>query len=412
VADEGPVDEAAVSDAGIESDGEAQLEPSQRPAGADAGAGSEQAASGQPGASTGAPELPQTFLAVHRPDVVRLVWDPQKRDPAVAERLEPQPRDLEIVRALWRYEALLLTQIWQEWWEGKDIRAAQHRLKRLVMSGWLRRFRMRLAVGAHQPGFVLARQGFLAGQGHRGPHGSYIPNGVKWQEGRLAHHGALAHLLQTNAWVLAFRRLVGEHAVDWRGEQEGRLEVPTKLVEGRRVPIDVDDVELERYTRVRDLRDEQFERVWPDATVTMDMPRAGRTFDLMIELDRTDRPAKNFDKFRRYDALITSWWRRVERYRRMGEQPAAVFVCTDEAHAFAFMRAADREVTGRVARPGTAEQSWPYPGRERMLFVAERDVHEGSLRAWKLPAEPSAMIRRAELAPREVQLPGRKRGSG
>jgi hypothetical protein len=367
---------------------------------------------GEPKPSAGEPEIPQTYLAVHRPDVVRLVWDPPKRDPAVAERLEPQPRDLEIVRALWRYEALLLTQIWQEWWEGKDIRAAQHRLKRLVAAGWLRRFRMRLAVGAHQPGFVLSRHGFLAGQRHRGPHGSYIPKGVKWEEGRLAHHGALAHLLQTNAWVLAFRRLVGEHAVDWRGEHEGRLEVPTKLVEGRRVPIDVDDLELERYTRARDLRDEQFERVWPDATVTMDMPRHGRTFDLMIELDRTDRPAKNFDKFRRYDAFITGWWRRVERYRKMGEQPAAVFVCTDEAHALAFMRASDREVTGRLARPGTPDHTWPYPGRERILFVAERDVHDGSLRAWKLPAEPTAVARRAELSPREVQLPGRKRSGG
>ena len=140
------------------------------------------------------------------------------------------------------------------------------------------------------------------------------------------------------------------------------------------------------------------------------MPHHGRRFDLMLELDRTKRPTKNFTKFHRYDALITGWWRAVDRYRKMGESPAVIFICTDEAHAASFMRAADREVTGRLARPGTAEGTWPYPGRERMLFAAERDVHAGNLRAWKLPAEPTGSGSRAELEPREVRLPGGRRG--
>jgi hypothetical protein len=279
-----------------------------------------------------------------------------------------------------------------------------------VGTGWLRRFGLRRPRGTQEPGYVLARHGFLAGQSHRGPSGPYIPGEAKWQERNLADYRVLEHLLQTNAWVLAFRALVGEHALDWLGEQEGRLEVPTKLLEGRRVMVEADDLELERYRRMRDLRAQEFGRVWPDATVTMDMPSAGRRFDLMVELDRTKRPAKNFDKFRRYDALITGWWRRVERYRRMGEPPAAVFVCADEAQVFAFMGAADGEVTGRLARPGTAESTWPYPGRERMLFVAERDAHEGSLRAWKLPAAPTRS--HAELAAREVRLPGGGQGGG
>jgi hypothetical protein len=369
--------------------------------------GLEQAAALERRASESTSEEPKSYLVVHRTDVQGLIWDSAIRDPGVAEKLEPQARDLEIVRALWRYEALLLSQVWVEWWQGKDIRAARHRLKRLVAAGWVRRFRLRRRRG-HEPGYVLARHGFLAGQSHRGPSGPYIPPEARWQERGLADYRVLEHLLQANAWVLAFRVRVGDHAIDWLGEQEGRLQVPTKLSDGRRVAIEADDLELEHYRRVRDLRAEDFGRVWPDATVTMDMPSHGRTFDLMIELDRTKRPAKNFDKFRRYDALITGWWRRVDRYRRMGEPPAAVFVCTDEAQVFAFMDAADREVTGRLARPGTSESSWPHPGRERMLFVAERDVHEGSLRAWKLPAEPGGA--RGKLAAREVRLPGGGQG--
>ena len=31
---------------------------------------------------------------------------------------------------------------------------------------------------------------------------------------------------------------------------------------------------------------------------------------------------------------------------------------------------------------------WEYPGRERILFVAERDVHEGLLRGYGVPRLP------------------------
>jgi hypothetical protein len=354
-------------------------------------------------------EAPESYLVVHRTDVLGLIWDRSERDPSAAERLEPQTRDLEIVRALWRYEALLLTQIWREWWPDSDVRAAQQRLKRLVEAGWLRRFRLRLTTGTHQAGYVLSRPGFLVGQRHRGSRGPYVPREARWEESNLADFRLLAHLLQTNAWVLAYRRLVGDHMLDWRGEHEGRVEVPTKLVGGRRVPIDSDDLELERYRNVRDLKAKEFGRVWPDATLTMDVPRRGRRFELMIELDRTRRPAKNFDKFHRYDALLTAWWRRLDRYRRMGEAPAVVFVCADEEHVKSFMRAADSEITGRLARPGTPEPSWPFPGRERVLFVVERDAHEGSLRAWKLPVAPARGGRQPESGRREVRLPGARR---
>jgi hypothetical protein len=359
--------------------------------------------------SENADQPPPSYLAVHRPDVVQLIWDARLRDPKLAARLEPQSRDLEILRALWRYEALLLSQIWQEWWPGKDIRATQQRLRRLSQAGWIRRFRLRLASGAHQPGFVLAKRGFQVARVHRDQHGAFIPKDARFEERRVSEYGGIVHLLQTNAWVLAYRRVIGHHAADWRGEHEGRLEVPTNVSRGRKVPIGIEDLELDGYRRVRDLVTDRFDRVCPDATVTIDMPHRGRRFELMVELDRTERPTKNLDKFRRYDALISGWWRALERYRKMGEPPAVIFVCTDAPHAHAFMRAADREVRGRVARPGTAEQSWPCPGRERMLFVAERDVHEGALRAWKLPVTPREGSK-PDLEPREVQLPGRKKG--
>jgi hypothetical protein len=70
------------------------------------------------------------------------------------------------------------------------------------------------------------------------------------------------------------------------------------------------------------------------------------------------------------------------------------------------MEAADREVTGRLADPSAPEASWPYPGPERIFFVAECDIHEGSPRAWKLQPKPPEATGRLLHAPRDAQLPG------
>jgi len=67
---------------------------------------------------------------VHPTNVLGLRWDKTEVDPQVAARLEPQVRDLEIVRALWRHEVLLLSHLWQEWWPDRATRAAQLRLVR------------------------------------------------------------------------------------------------------------------------------------------------------------------------------------------------------------------------------------------------------------------------------------------
>jgi hypothetical protein len=353
------------------------------------------------------PELfdsePPTYAAVHRPGILGLIWDESESSAAVEKTFQPQARDLEVLRALWRYEVLLLSQIWREWWPDRTQRATQMRLKRLIGMGWLQRMRMRVSKGKHEAAYVLTREGLLAGQRHYGSAGPYVPEEAKWRPRRIVDHRSIQHTLQVNGWVLAYKRLAGEYVADWHGEHEGRLEVPTKVVERRRVPIGPDDVPRENYERVRDLRAGEFGRIWPDATLEMDLPDQGRRFDLMIELDRTEKPTKNFDKFERYDALITAWWRKVPRYRKVGEPPGVIFVCTDEDHVSSFVQAADRCVAGRLAQPGVVEASWPYPGRERILFVAERDIHDGIGRAWKLSAGPRTAKRRT--GARLVQLP-------
>jgi hypothetical protein len=159
------------------------------------------------------------------------------------------------------------------------------------------------------------------------------------------------------------------------------------------------------YSRPRDLRLARFAPLVPDATVTLHSDAFDGELDLLIELDRTRRPTKNIDKLHRYDAFLTAWWRLTERYGHMRQPPVVIFVCPDEDQVISLMQAADREVTGRHARPGTASETWSSPGRERMLFVAELDAHDFLSRAWALPKQAFRERDSEDFWARETELP-------
>ncbi len=349
--------------------------------------------------------LPDSYVAVHRGDDLLLLRDRRPPAPELAGDLAVQPRDLEILRALWRYRFLLTSQIAREWWTGRSRYAAQKRLLRLTAAGWVTRFRPRLSRGKHEWVYQLARKGFQLAKTFYDELGPYVPHEAKWRERHVRDYRVIEHDVQMNAWVMAYRRVAGERVTDWLGPDESRLEVPTKYIERRFKPIGLEDVRsaMPGYLQVRDLRLKRFAPLVPDATVQLYFEDSDREVDLLVELDRTRRPVKNLDKLRRYDALITGWWRLHERLQTMAEPPAVVFVCTDERQAMGLMDAADREVTGCLVNPGTAPSSWRCPGRERMLFVAERDIHEGAGRAWMLPQRRSDGLR--DLRVRAVHLP-------
>jgi hypothetical protein len=70
-----------------------------------------------------------------------------------------------------------------------------------------------------------------------------------------------------------------------------------------------------------------------------------------------------------------------------------IFVFPKERMALAIAKLADALARGRIASVEDRQGAWPYPGRKRMLFCAERDVHEGSLRAFMLSELPAAVRR-------------------
>jgi len=216
-------------------------------------------------------------------------------------------------------------------------------------------------------------------------------------------HRYVQHTLQANAWVLAVRRAAGDQVVDWLGDREARLEVPTKPVARNRAsPIGADDIRSDGYERVRGLQGE-FGRVCPDAALVIAGPRLLPKY-LLVEFDRTARPSRLVDKLWRYDALITAWWKRAARLSDSDEPPTAVFVSPDDQSVSALMETASRHLTGTLAQPGVSEDAWPSPGRDQIVFAAERHVHDGSLVAWRLPARPANGSDSSQLLPVETTL--------
>jgi hypothetical protein len=168
-----------------------------------------------------------SYAAVHRGERVLLLRDQHPLPEKHAEDLAPQARDLEILRALWRYRFLLTSQIAREWWPGKSLYAAQRRLLRMTAAGWVTRFRPRLSKGKHEWIYQLDRKGFDLGKRCWGLDGPYIEAEAKWRPRHITDYSVVEHDLQVNAWVMAYRALVGDHLIDWLGPDQGRIDVPT-----------------------------------------------------------------------------------------------------------------------------------------------------------------------------------------
>jgi hypothetical protein len=137
---------------------------------------------------------------------------------------------------------------------------------------------------------------------------------------------------------------------------------------------------------------DEFQPVRPDLAIELDLSMGQRRrVELLVELDRSGRASSNYEKFRRYDALLNGWAMTLPRYKALGEPPVAVFVVEDEDKALKLLKAADRIMTGRIGKWGVPEAAWPAYGRRRMFVVAERDIHQGTFRAQRLPEHPPAL---------------------
>jgi hypothetical protein len=116
---------------------------------------------------------------------------------------------------------------------------------------------------------------------------------------------------------------------------------------------------------------------------------AAPTLDVLIEFDDRLAEGPTARKLERYDHFLTGWSAHTRRYgQRLEAVPVVVFVCRDRSRARACARSADSTLRACRAYAGEYPFDWQYPARERIVFVSERDVHEGLLGAYGVPRLP------------------------
>ena len=316
------------------------------------------------------PELPASYTEVHRYDGAAI--ERGRRDVIVPCAV--QPRDVAIVHDVSRYKFITAPQLRELWWPQASIQAADRRLLKLFRAGHLDRFRpvARPGTGSYPWTYCLGEAGHQLLQ-----HADLIALSRRHRQRLIFDFGHVLHELQLNAWVLAYRRALGNALLDWDGETT--IEPPPGLRPGERLD---DDWSAEG------LSDPRPRPVCPDAVLEVAGDDAvSPTRLLLVEYDRTRRLDKNYEKFRRYDTFLNWWWQRTHLGDR-GVPPFVLFICQDEQHRDQFIAAADRELGGHRWHPDVGPERYEYVGRQRTLFATERDAHDGRLEARRLPPLP------------------------
>jgi hypothetical protein len=268
-------------------------------------------------------------------------------------------------------------------------------MTRLFDAGFVERFRPQTLRGSYQWTYCLAREGFQAAE-----QTGNVPVGLKFapRRERVFDYRYVLHDLRVNEWVLRYRDLLGERLLDWAGPDESRYE-PPKPRAGETYRDLAADIMFDTGWNASNLNKQFFRPVQPDAVLDVAGPE--RDVPVFVEYDRTRRVDKNYDKFLRYEALVTCWWRTTDLVC-----PIVVFVCQDDAHRLRFLRAADNELDASIFRWTDSGREDRYIARHRIYFALESDIRQGDTAAIRLPTWPRDNEQRTDSNLRRVVLPG------
>jgi hypothetical protein len=135
---------------------------------------------------------------------------------------------------------------------------------------------------------------------------------------------------------------------------------------------------------------EDFRPLTPDAAIFIQDMREGdekKRSQILLELDRSGNRQKLVGRLRRYDAFYAGWAPRHPHTR--DRLPATLFVAKDEAILRRMLAIADEVLCIRRGTSRTPPNEWPAPpSRRRIFFALERDLHQGTLRCYRLPEQP------------------------
>jgi hypothetical protein len=352
--------------------------------------------------------------------------------------LNPEPLDLEILALVACMRHVLGSQIHRRFNPGRAVTTTQRRLKRLSDAGLVRRFQFHRRDGGGVPMcYAITATGLELLHAHdrstalgqddvdtlSGPASPAAP-----VEGdRLLRQAR--HDVHVTGWVMALEQAVDGAPLTLRGAQESVLSPPLRSGAEGRAALGPGDLTLpggraphefmRTDPRGERVQVERFETVRPDVSIELpgalrerfaaqartaelgiaegmdardmvsEAPAGMGTVDLLVEFDDRLPTGRSAAKLERYDHLVAGWAVHTNRYgRRLGVPPLVVFVCRDRARARECARRADVVLTACRAYAGEYPIDWEYPGRQGVLFAAERDAHEGLLRGYGVPRLP------------------------
>ena len=317
---------------------------------------------------------------------------------------EPEELDIEMLMLIASMGHLLTSQIHRHFNPARAVTTTQRRLKRLSDAGLVDRIQFHRRDGGGVPMcYALTRDGMWLLQA-RG-RGSLPPETPLVNDlGEVASLDArrlddARRQLHASGWALALMsrgpRTAMAHGASAsvlhlpRGQGGGRALGPNDLrFPGGRVPHDF----LRTEDSGRRVEVERFETVRPDGRVLLPSTNDAPATEVLLDLD--DRVGRNgwIGKLERYDHFLSGWSVHTRRYAPRGEASAlVVFVCRDRARARRCAIDADSVLGACQAYAGEYPPAWRYPGRERILFAGERDVHEGLCQAYGVPRLPPSV---------------------
>jgi hypothetical protein len=216
---------------------------------------------------------------------------------------------------------------------------------------WLRQEHQRLRPDQPPPDYLRADRNLPAsGRGCTVPH----TLAVQLVLGALRHYGAT------------------DVKAAWRtpAMPGGRLDVGMAHSDRRDKRIRLEDLTgRDGHTVTGDAMSTAPGVVEPDAIVHMTGHVAGqrRSLTMLLEIDRTDRPAYNTDKLIAYDHFLAGWCQRTRTFANA--RPLVVFVASSPRHALRLFARASEVMTVGLSTTGHDRQAYQYHGRTHTVFT-------------------------------------------
>jgi hypothetical protein len=314
------------------------------------------------------------------------------------------PRDKRILATVENLRYLTTSMIALLFW-GRQTSAAHVRLKLLHDAGYLDKLRPRVSAtdASREWIYRLSQRGWNDIVAHDDD------NHEPYRPADLSSISYLEHDLQLNALLLHIAALAA-HEHGWQQDGGGLIDhIPFKTLGPRTGVIDPKrEIRATNASTAANLGNRRVRheaatagRLEPDATL-LGTDSDGRQTAVMIEYDRTQRPAKQIQKLRRYDHFLTAGWRDT-RYAELDIEPAVIFVCTNDTQIPAFVREADRCLTAWHADPAAPRSAGEYAGREQVAITSRSRLLRSDWRVSQVPPLPQRACKRSEQRGRSVE---------